>query len=181
VLGDTKEGDYVIMQFGHNDSSSVNDNRRARGTIKGTGEEVKEIDNMLTGRHEVVHTYGWYLRKFIADTEAKGATAIVCSPIPRNNWRNGKVRRASEDYGKWASQVAKTEGVGFIPLNEMIAQRYEQIGQEAVTAMFFGPNEHTHTSAYGARLNADCVAEGLRALADCPLSGYLKPLGYQRR
>ena len=66
-----KPGDFVIMQFGHNDSGPINDNVRARGTIKGIGEETQEIDNILTGKHEVVHTYGWYLRKFIADTLAK--------------------------------------------------------------------------------------------------------------
>ena len=45
---------------------------RARGTIKGTGEETKEIDNVITKKHEVVHTFGWYMRKMIADVQAKG-------------------------------------------------------------------------------------------------------------
>ena len=53
-----KAGDFVIMQFGHNDGGPLNDSSRARGTIKGTGEETEEIDNLLTKKHEVVHTYG---------------------------------------------------------------------------------------------------------------------------
>ena len=44
-----KPGDIVIMQFGHNDAGPINDNVRARGTTKGTGEETEEIDNILTG------------------------------------------------------------------------------------------------------------------------------------
>ena len=48
-------------------------------------------DNFATGKREVVHTYGWYLRKFVADTLAKRATPIVCSPVPRKAWRDGKI------------------------------------------------------------------------------------------
>src|SRR5581483_10165911 len=49
VLSQIKPGDFLIMQFGHNDSSPINDNSRARGTLKGNGDETQEIDNMLTG------------------------------------------------------------------------------------------------------------------------------------
>src|SRR5436305_7465172 len=91
VLSKLKKGDYVIMQFGHNDSGPLDDTARARGTIKGTGDETREIDNPITKQHEVVHTYGWYLRKFITDTKAKGATPIVCSLVPRKIWKDGKI------------------------------------------------------------------------------------------
>jgi lysophospholipase L1-like esterase len=174
VLARMKKGDFLFLQFGHNDSSPVNDKQRARGTIKGVGEETEEIDNLLTGRHETVHTYGWYLRKFIADARAKGVTPVVCSPIPRNNWQQDKVVRASEDYAQWAAEVAKAEGVSFIALNEIIATRYEAMGQAKVTALCFPPNERTHTGTVGAQLNAACVVEGLRSLEGCPLVPYLK-------
>ena len=89
-----KKGDYVIMQFGHNDAGPLDDTARARGTIRGIGEESKEIYNPITKKQEVVYTYGWYMSKYIRDTKAKGAIAIVCSPIPRNNWKDGKVTRS---------------------------------------------------------------------------------------
>ena len=57
----------------------MNDASRARGSLPGLGEETQEIDNLVTKQHEVVHTYGWYLRKMIADAKAKGATPIVLS------------------------------------------------------------------------------------------------------
>lgn len=174
VLADLKPGDFVMMQFGHNDSSPVNDNQRARGTIKGVGDETQEVDNSLTGKHEVVHTYGWYIRKFITDIKAKGATAIVCSPIPRDNWREGKVLRAANDYGRWAGEAAKMEGAFFIDLNALIADHYDQLGQERVSGIFFAPKEHTHTGAVGAKFNAECVVEGLKALDKCPLVEYLR-------
>jgi lysophospholipase L1-like esterase len=175
VLADMKPGDFVIMQFGHNDGGALNDAQRARGTIRGNGDETEEIDNLLTGRHEIVHSYGWYLRKYITDAKAKGATPIVCSLIPRNGWRNGKVNRSSEDFALWAAQAAQGGDAGFIPLNDLIADRYDRIGPEKVTASYFPPREATHTNAAGARFNADCVVEGLKALDGCPLSAYLKP------
>src|SRR5690606_32344394 len=74
VLVKIKPGDFVMMQFGHNDSSPLDDSARARGTIRGNGNESKEIYNPIKKKQEVVYTYGWYLRQFIADVKAKGAT-----------------------------------------------------------------------------------------------------------
>ncbi len=172
VLAMLKPGDFVIMQFGHNDNGALNDNSRARGSIKGVGEEAEEIDNILTKQHETVHSYGWYLRKFIEDTKAKGATPIVCSLVPRKIWNNGKIQRDKANYAGWAEQVAKAEHVGFIDLNENIARKYDQLGPEKVDPLFGDP--HTHTSAPGAKLNAEAVVEGLKALHPDPLAAYLK-------
>jgi rhamnogalacturonan acetylesterase len=172
ILSRVKPGDFVIMQFGHNDGGAVNDSSRARGTIRGTGEEIQEIDNILTKKHEVVHSFGWYMRKYITDTKAKGATPVVCSLIPRNDWKDGKVIRASESYGKWAAEAAKSGGAFFIDLNEIIAVHYEAIGEKEVTSKFF-LTEHTHTTQAGAKLNAQSVAEGIKSLKGCELSKYL--------
>jgi len=172
VLAELKPGDFVLMQFGHNDASLVNDTARARGTLKGTGEETEEIDNLLTRKHEVVHTFGWYMRKYIGDTKAKGATAIVLSPVPRNNWTDGKVARNAATYGGWAAEVAKSQGAFFIDLNDMVAQQYESVGQEKVNKEFFF-NDHTHTSPAGARLNAETVVAGLKKLKGCRLAKFL--------
>jgi lysophospholipase L1-like esterase len=170
VMAMLKPGDVVMMQFGHNDSGPLDDIDRARGTIKGSGEESREIYNPIAVQHEVVHTYGWYLRKFIADTKSKGATPIVCSLVPRKIWKDGKIVRASSDYGKWAADVAKAEGVAFIDLNEIIARRYDQLGPDKVEPLFGDP--HTHTSRAGADLNAECVVSGLKALQKDPLALY---------
>lgn len=166
VLAKLKPGDYVFIQFGHNDSSPVNDNSRARGTLKGTGEETEEIDNILTKKHEIVQTYGWYIRKYISDAKAKGAIPVVCSLVPRNMWENGKVIRASEDYGKWAKESAQAEKAYFIDLNEIIAAKYDPLGENEVTAKLF-LTDHTHTNEAGAIMNAQSVAEGIRQLKGC--------------
>lgn len=163
-----KPGDTVLMQFGHNDSSALNDDRRARGTIKGPGEETEEIDNILTKQPEVVHSYGSYLRRYIHEARAAGAIPVVCSPVPRRTWQDGRVARSTTDgYAAWARQVAQAEGVAFIDLNDLVATRYETLGPEAVKDLF--ADENTHTSRAGAELNAGIVAAALRALPGDPL------------
>lgn len=170
-----KPGDVVIMQFGHNDGGAINDATRARASLKGIGEETQAIDNLLTKKPEVVHTYGWYLRKFVADTKAKGATPIVCSLIPRKMWDEaGKISRNKDSYAGWAAAVAQAEGVGFVDLNEKVAARYDALGRDAVMKLFpqVTPDEHTHPNRAGAELNAEFVIAGLKALRANPLDQY---------
>lgn len=170
ILQELKAGDVVVMQFGHNDAGPVNEkppvtkDTRARGSIRGNGEETEAVDNILTKKHEVVHSYGWYIRNYVATAQAKGATAVVCSPIPRHSWANGKVKRAAESYGGWAKQAAGQAGALFVDLNEIIATGYEKAGEEAVGDYF--PSDHTHTGAAGALFNAQCVVDGLKALGE---------------
>lgn len=166
-----KRGDFVLMQFGHNDGSALNDSSRARGSIRGTGDETKEIDNQLTKKHEYVHTYGWYMRKYIQDSKTKGANPIVCSLIPRKIWMNGKIQRNSSDYAGWAAETARAERVPFIDLNSDVAARYDAMGPRKVDPLF--GDEHTHTTRAGAELNAACVIAGLKALPGDPLAAYL--------
>ena len=172
VLDSLKAGDYVLIQFGHNDNGALNDDSRARGTIKGIGEENEEIDNILTGKHEVVHSYGWYIRKVVTEAKSKGAIPIIMAPIPRNDWENGKVPRNLNSYGGWAKQIAEEEGVTFINLNDKMASEMEARGEEQVTGHLFYKRDHTHTSAKGAVLAASLIAEGL-AESDNTLKNYL--------
>ncbi len=165
-----KPGDFVIMQFGHNDSGPLDDAARARGTLRGVGDETKEVENPITGKHEVVHTYGWYLKRFIADARAKGATPIVCTLIPRKIWKDGKIVRNGDTYAGWARAVAVSEQAPLIDLNEIIARQYDALGPERVEPLFGDP--HTHTSRAGAELNAQSVISGLKGLESDPLAAY---------
>jgi lysophospholipase L1-like esterase len=170
VLAEMKPGDFVLIQFGHNDGGPVNDASRARGSLPGLGEETQEIDNQVTKQHEVVRTYGWYMRKMIADAKAKGVTPIVLSLTVRNIWKEGKVERGSGHYGEWASEIAKSQHVLFIDVTKIIAGWYEKLGEEKVKELF-GP-DHTHTSPAGAELNASLIVEGIKAIKS-PLKSFL--------
>lgn len=173
VKAELTKGDFLLIQFGHNDGGPINDESRARGSLRGTGNEVEEIDNQVTKQHEIVHTFGWYMRRYVKEAKAKGVTVIIVSPVPRNVWVEGKVERVASTYGGWAQDSANAEGAFFIDLNEIVARKYESIGAEKIgREYFFG--DHTHTTPAGASLNAQSVVEGLRRLKNCPLVKYLK-------
>ena len=165
-----KPGDYVMMQFGHNDGSYPDTSKKNRGTLKGTGEETVGLE-FADGRKETAHTYGWYIRQFVRGAKAKGAIPIVLSMIPRNIWKDGKVPRASNDFGKWAKEVADQEGTFFIDLNAITADKYDQWGEEKVRQFF--PGDHTHTNKEGAAVNAASVVEGIRQNPKIGLNKYL--------
>jgi lysophospholipase L1-like esterase len=163
-----KPGDVVLFQFGHNDSGPLDDAARARGSINGVGDESKEIFNPITQKHEVVHTFGWYMTQYVRETKAKGATPIICSLVPRKIWKDGKIVRGSNSYGGWAREVAEKEHVGFIDLNEITARKYDALGEAAVEPLFGDP--HTHTTLAGAVMNAESVVAGLKALPKDPVA-----------
>ncbi|WP_254064309.1 glycoside hydrolase family 88 protein [Granulicella sp. S156] len=163
-----KPGDVVLFQFGHNDSGPLDDVARARGTIKGVGDESQEIENPILKKHEVVHTFGWYMTQYVEDTKAKGAIPIICSFVPRKIWKDGKIVRGSDSYGGWAREVAEKQHAGFIDLNEISARKYDALGEAAVEPLFGDP--HTHTTLAGAVINAESVVSGLKALTKDPVA-----------
>ena len=172
VLDNIRPGDYVIMQFGHNDSSPVVDTLRARGTLKGNSDDYEEVINPLLKQTEMVYSYGFYLRRFVKNVQDKGATAIICSPIPRNSWDNNKVRKSN--YADWAKEAALQSGSHFIPLQDLIIDVYEKEGQDIVKSTYFGEKDATHTIKAGAELNAKLVANYLKANANIGLKKMFK-------
>ena len=172
VIAKIKAGDCLIIQFGTNDASPINDSTRARGTIRNNSDSVVHITNMLTHQPEDVHSYGWYVRQFVNEAKAKGATAIVCPPVPRNSWKDGKINRNADTWGLWASQAAAQAGAYFIDLNKIICDQYDQEGEEHVKATYYGADA-THTIEAGAKASSACVIRGIKAIPDLKLNAYL--------
>ena len=84
-----------------------------------------------------------------------------------------EVSEASES--RWGS--GKSEKALFIDLNRIVMGKYAGMAVADIKGKYYTPADNTHTSAAGAELNASCVAEGIRALKDCPLSKYLVDAG----
>ena len=162
LRAELKPGDWVLIQFGHNDAGPVNDDSRARGSLRSVGEETEVIQNQLTGQPETVHSYGWYLRKMIAETKAKGATPVVLGITVRNEWKDGKVERRNGPWTKMAKATAETTNTPFIDLTGLIADAYDKMGPEPVKLFF--PKDHTHTGPDGAALSARLLATALGEL-----------------
>ncbi|MEI6196761.1 MAG: DUF4982 domain-containing protein, partial [Verrucomicrobiota bacterium] len=183
LINHLKAGDVVLIQFGHNDASPINETesvpphaRRSRGTLPGIGAESMEIDNILTKQHEVIHTYGWYLRKMIRDVQGKGATPIILSLTPHNNWKDGKIELGRVgDYRKWSEELAGQAGVPFIEVTKRVADEYDRHGQAQVKLFF--PHDAVHTNPQGADLVTSIVVAGLRALKSHSLDVFLSEQG----
>jgi lysophospholipase L1-like esterase len=182
MLSDVRPGDFVIIQFGHNDSGALNQEPegstrplRARGTIPGIGYESEAIDNVITGQHETVFSFGGYLRKMIADTRARGATPILFTLTKTNGWKEGRIPCAADSYRLWTWQTAIQEKVAFVDLTRIIADRFQREGADAVTAQFI--DDTVHTNIPGAEANARDAVAGLRAIQNLPLRTKLSPLG----
>ena len=169
IVAVMQPGDFVIIQFGHNDNAN-SPNYPDRATITGTGDETTQLG--VGDSKKVIHTYGWYLLQYVKDARAKGATVIICSPVPRNTWVDGKIKRGFDGYAQWAAHAARTSGALFIDLNAIAADRYDALGQEGARPYF---NDTQHTTKLGARLNAESVVAGIRKLKDHSLARTLGP------
>ena len=171
VYNSLKPGDFVLIQFGHNDISTI-DKPKYRGAIA-TADDTCHVYQLDKGGYEVVYSFGWYLKKFIQDVREKGATPVLVSLTPRNEWENGKIERRNDSYGKWYRQVVKETGVEFVDLHNLAADYLDKKCGSKAKAEKYYKRDHTHTSLLGAKTNAKCVAQGLRANKSA-LANYLK-------
>ena len=170
VYNSLEPGDYVLIQFGHNDIGGI-DRDKERGVIASAADTCHVYHLQSNGQYKVIYSFGWYLKKFIQDVREKGATPILLSLTPRNEWPGGKIERRNDTYGRWYREVAAETGVEFVDVHNITADYFDSIGREA-TAPYY-KNDHTHTSRLGALRNAQSVADGLRQI-DSPLAKYLK-------
>jgi lysophospholipase L1-like esterase len=171
VIDAVKPGDFVVIEFGHNS-----------GPLPGIGEETQEVPGRGGGPAQIMHTHGWYLRKFIADVRDKKGIPIVSTLTLRNYWKDGKVERLKEQspgaggMSDWSRQVAAAEKALLVDHSNIIGDRYDALGKEAV-ARFFAGTEYLHTDTEGAIVNAEAFIAGLKALSDMPLVGCLNEKG----
>jgi xylan 1,4-beta-xylosidase len=172
VLAQMQPGDFVLIQFGHNDQRELTTDR---GTIRGIGDDSKEVVNETTKQMTSVHTYGWYLRQYIRDIRARGATAILLSPVPRNYWTGAQFNNVMAEHAQLMEQVAGEEKVPYFDLNKALAALYADEGQATITSRYFTVGDSTHTNAAGAETNAAMVVDGIRSMPQTGLSAYLKP------
>ncbi len=164
VSDQLRKGDYVFIQFGHNDS--------------------KQAD---TARYAAPQTdYRNNLIRYIEETQAKGATPVLLTPVMRRKFdENGKFIDQHGDYPQVVREVAKQYHLTLIDVHQSSQAVIEQHGVDGSAKLFmhYGPglfpkhtkgiDDDTHFSPYGARLMANLVADGLVKDAN-PLRNFLK-------
>ena len=178
VLEAVKKGDYVFLELGHNDNGPI-DSIRARSSYRPDGKlEVKEdsisIYNKVTRKQETVYTFGGYMRRFINEIRAKGATPILFTLTPRNDYEADnpkRIQRKLSDFTPAIFAIGKETNTPVIDLNDISATKLEQYGPWKTNYHFY--LDKIHSSAYGARMNAASAAEGILASND-PQVAFLK-------
>ena len=152
IMDEANEGDYVIIQFGHNDES------------KDKGE-----------RYSTPDTFKMNLTRFIKETRDKKATPILLTPVSRRKFdKDGIAVETHLEYSALTREVAKEQNVLFIDLDVKSRELYQQFGPENSKWLFLqlqpgehpnypeGRNDNTHFSELGARLIAQIVLKELR-------------------
>jgi lysophospholipase L1-like esterase len=135
VLSTMKSGDYLFIQFGHND-------------MKERGDGVGAFT-----------TYKADLKRFVTDAKSKGALPVVVTSMNRKSLKDGEVTNTLGDYPEAVRQVAKEENVPLIDLHAMSKQLYEALGRENIDKAF---QDGTHHNNYGSYQLAKCIVEGIR-------------------
>jgi lysophospholipase L1-like esterase len=152
VLSMMKKGDYLFVQFGHNDQK---DRRPGAGPFT---------------------TYKANLKRFVAAARGKGGIPVLVTPMERRRFdKDGKPTPTLADYAAAVRQVGAEEKVPVIDLNAMSLKFYAALGPErSVRAFAHYPantfpgqdkplKDDTHHNAYGGYELARCVVEGIRA------------------
>jgi lysophospholipase L1-like esterase len=144
ILSVMKPGDYVFMQFGHNDQKQI---------AAGTGGPFT--------------TYIAELQQHVELVRRRRGVPVVVSPVERRAFDDGgRLVPSLAEYAEAARRAAQQLGVAFIDLNAMSRTFYEALGPERSAAAFAEPEpgrtDNSHHSAYGAYELAKCVLLGIR-------------------
>jgi lysophospholipase L1-like esterase len=152
VLELAKPGDWVLIQFGHNDQKA---NWPQTYAAAGT-------------------TYRDYLRTWIAEFRRRGVTPILVTSPERRFWNGTAIRPTLSDYAAAVKAVGAELDVPVVDLNAMSTAFYQALGPaRAPIAFNDGGKDATHHDNYGAWVLARCVAKGL-ADEKVPLAEHLK-------
>lgn len=169
LLDSTSAGDFVIIEMGHNDDTDPTTDTKDRGTLPGAGEETVVVTTS-TGTKETVHTFGWYLRKMVADVKAKNAVPIISGMVPRNYWK-GETLQADWPFADTAKQVAQQAGVQYADHTKYSVAAFQALG--ATKAKTYFPNDNTHTNPAGAQINTKTFAQAVKCGSNIGLASYL--------
>ena len=167
VLKGVEAGDFVVLELGHNDNGPV-DEGRARSSIQpALADDSLLVTIKETGRQEWVYTFGGYVRRFVNEIRAKGATPILLTLTPRNAYTDEAqtvIDRKLTTFTPWIRALASELHTPLIDLNDLSATKLERYGRWKADYHFFG--DKIHSSAFGARMNAASFAEGLEQCND---------------
>ncbi|KAJ5297238.1 uncharacterized protein N7443_008131 [Penicillium atrosanguineum] len=146
IAEEVQSGDWVIIEFGHNDGGSLSTSDNGRTDCSGTGSET--CSTVYDGVSETVLTFPAYLANAANMFTAKGANVLISSQTPNNPWETGAFTYTPSRFVAYAKLAAKAAGVSYVDHGAYVANIFETLGADVVNGYF--PLDHTHTSAEGA-------------------------------
>ncbi|EED14084.1 rhamnogalacturonan acetylesterase RgaE [Talaromyces stipitatus ATCC 10500] len=157
IASDINPGDFVVIEFGHNDGGSLTPTDNGRTDCPGEGSQT--CSTTYNGVHETVLTFPAYLEDAAATFRAKGAHVIISSQTPNNPWETGNFQYSPSRFVGYAELAAQKSGVEYVDHGAYVASIFEQLGKSTVDSYF--PNDHTHTSVAGANVVAQAFLKGV--------------------
>lgn len=166
IADEVQSGDWVIIEFGHNDGGSLTPTDNGRTDCSGTGDET--CSTTYDGVAETVLTFPAYLENAANTFTALGANVLISSQTPNNPWETGSYVYSPSRFVEYAQLAAETAGVSYVDHGAYVAAMFETLGADVVDAYF--PIDHTHTSPAGALVVAQaffkavvCGSVGLKS------------------
>jgi len=158
LISTVKAGDFVVIEFGHNDGSSgAVDN--GRQDALGSDTTTTATVTTSTGTEIVIHTFNYYIDNAVNSLKAKGAIPIISSQTPDNGWTGNTLGSPPPRFVGYA-QIASTQTAAtYVDHYDYVATQYESIGETTVNTYY--PIDHTHTSPTGANVVAQAFVRGL--------------------
>src|SRR5271157_1058288 len=149
VISQIKPGDYLFMQFGHNDLNKTGHNAMWPGPEGDWSRTYSEANT----------DYKRLLEEYAAEVKRHGAVPVIVSPMAKADLKDGKSVNGLGDYPMAARKAAQEAGVACIDLNGMSARINEALGDPLVRRAYTGG---LHTNTYGGYLLSRCIVEGIR-------------------
>lgn len=161
-------GDYVIIEFGHNDGGSLTPTDNGRSDCLGAGPET-----CITADGVVVQTYVTYLTNAALSLIEKGASVIISSPTPDNPCETGTCSYTPNRFTGYCRDVVANASShsAFVDHGQYTANEFIKLGATVVDSYY--PIDHTHTSPIGANVVAAQFVKGLLC-GGSPLAAYVK-------
>ncbi|KAK0208760.1 rhamnogalacturonan acetylesterase [Desarmillaria ectypa] len=173
LIGTVSSGDYVVIEFGHNDGSSGTVDNGRQDAYGDNYDTTATVTNSA-GKSIVIHTFPYYIQNAVTALRAKGAIPIVSSQTPSNDWVNGVITNPPR-FVAYANTAATRTGATYINHYAYVAQAYKALGETVVDDYY--PLDHTHTSVEGANVVAKAFVRGL-ICGNSGLAAYVNSAGH---
>ncbi|TRM66077.1 rhamnogalacturonan acetylesterase [Schizophyllum amplum] len=173
LINKAASGDFVIIEFGHNDGSAGSGADNGRQDAYSDGYNDTNVVYDSSGKAITIHSFNYYIENAVRSLQDKGAIPIVSSQTPNNGWTGNSISDPPR-FVAYAAEVAGNTSVAYVDHYRYVAQAYEAIGESTVNTYF--PNDHTHTSAAGANVVAQAFVRGLLC-GDSQLKSHVNSAG----